>query len=156
MIDRSADGVGVDFATAVVLWVRCDGAVRYASAGAVGPLLARDGGCKALGTPHDLLLGLDRDAAYAERTYALAPGDRLVVVTDGVFESRHDRFRRRRLGIRTVARVIEAAHRRAVALTATRIFEDLEAYNGGRYEDDATIVVASALANVTARAKTPQ
>ncbi|GAB2612508.1 hypothetical protein GCM10027168_51630 [Streptomyces capparidis] len=64
--------------------------VTLASAGHPLPLLLRaDGEVAAVGES-GLLLGIDGDARYPERSFTLTPGETLLCVTDGVTERRDD------------------------------------------------------------------
>jgi stage II sporulation SpoE-like protein len=60
----------------------------WARAGHAAPLLARAGHAEALDRPDGLLLGADDAAAYPVRTPRLAPGDLLLLYTDGLVERR--------------------------------------------------------------------
>ena len=60
----------------------------WARAGHAAPLLARAGHAGPLDRPEGLLLGADDDAAYPVRTPLLAPGDLLLLYTDGLVERR--------------------------------------------------------------------
>ncbi|MDT0268779.1 SpoIIE family protein phosphatase [Streptomyces sp. DSM 44915] len=62
-----------------------DGRLTWAQAGHPAPLLCRGGTGWALPRPTGTLLGAVSDAAYAERTDRLQPGDVLVLHTDGLF-----------------------------------------------------------------------
>jgi len=63
--------------------------LRWARAGHLPPVLVRDGTAVALPLPDGVLLGADPNATYEEATLPLAPGDALVLYTDGLIE-RHD------------------------------------------------------------------
>lgn len=64
-----------------------DGALRYACAGHPPPLLLRaDGAAEYLDDGRSALLGVDPDAPRPEGVAHLAPGDTLVVYTDGLIE----------------------------------------------------------------------
>ena len=89
LLQRAGDLIFVTAAYAVV-----DAASRrltYAQAGHPAPLLFREGtgavvalpGAEAIGGP---ALGLVNDAAYEALTLELAPGDRLLLFTDGIFD----------------------------------------------------------------------
>ena len=56
------------------------------NAGHVAPYLCRDGTTAAVTLPVDVPLGLFADTAYRSTDIALRPGDRLVMVTDGMLE----------------------------------------------------------------------
>jgi serine phosphatase RsbU (regulator of sigma subunit) len=59
----------------------------WVNAGHPPPVLCRAGGEPTLLTEHDLVLGMFADALYTERELTLAPGDVLVIYTDGLTES---------------------------------------------------------------------
>jgi serine phosphatase RsbU (regulator of sigma subunit) len=62
-------------------------AVDYAGAGHLPPYLLRGASLLALELP-SLPLGIDPDAVYRSQRLPLAAGDRLVMITDGIVESR--------------------------------------------------------------------
>jgi len=62
--------------------------LRWARAGHLPPVLARDGGAEALPLPDGVLLGLDPEAEYEETTLQLRSGDTLLLFTDGLIERR--------------------------------------------------------------------
>jgi HPt (histidine-containing phosphotransfer) domain-containing protein len=66
-----------DPATSTLVWAR---------AGHLPPLLVRDGVASLLPLPAGPLLGAFSSPVYEESTLALAPGDRLVLFTDGLVE----------------------------------------------------------------------
>jgi stage II sporulation SpoE-like protein/ANTAR domain-containing protein len=64
--------------------------LRWARAGHLPPVLARDGQASTLPLPGGVLLGLDPDAEYEEAEVQLRIGDFLVMFTDGLIERRAD------------------------------------------------------------------
>jgi serine phosphatase RsbU (regulator of sigma subunit) len=62
------------------------GVLSLVNAGHVAPFLARDGSVTRLELPVDLPLGMFAESTYRSTDVALAPGDRLVLVTDGMLE----------------------------------------------------------------------
>jgi serine phosphatase RsbU (regulator of sigma subunit) len=108
------------------------GSLDMVNAGHVAPYLARGSVVGPLDLPVDLPMGLFAEAAYASSSLSLEPGDRLVLVTDGMLE-------------RNAAHVdLEAAIRETRALPprdAVRALADLalEA-TGHNLRDDATIL----------------
>jgi len=80
-------------ATGVVAHVRRDDgaglSLRWSNAGHPPPVLIDSGGtARLLETRPNLLLGLDEDASRADHDVALAPGETLVLYTDGLVERR--------------------------------------------------------------------
>jgi hypothetical protein len=79
-------------------------AVELANAGCPDPYLIRDGAAEALSVDGMRLpLGLRADASYDVRTVQLAPGDRMLFLTDGIPEAPVDRDEP--LGYEEVARI---------------------------------------------------
>ncbi len=62
--------------------------LRWALAGHLPPVLVRGGVASELPAGQGLLLGADPDASYDEVTTELAPGDALLLFTDGLIERR--------------------------------------------------------------------
>jgi serine phosphatase RsbU (regulator of sigma subunit)/PAS domain-containing protein len=62
--------------------------LRWARAGHLPPVVVRRGTGSELPLPAGVLLGMDPDARYEEATQALAPGDTLLLFTDGLIERR--------------------------------------------------------------------
>jgi sigma-B regulation protein RsbU (phosphoserine phosphatase) len=118
------------------------GVLTYANAGHHPPILVRaDGGVERLGVGGPVL-GVIADAEYEQAQVSLAPGDRIVLFTDGLTEACNDAgddFGEPRL--------IDAAraHRdcSAPALEA-RLIDAVAAFTGGRLQDDATLIVMAA------------
>jgi sigma-B regulation protein RsbU (phosphoserine phosphatase) len=118
------------------------GVLTYANAGHYLPALVRaDGSVERLGAGGPVL-GVIAGAEYEQAHVLLAPGDRLVIFTDGLTEARNaddDEFGETRL--------IDAAVRdRACSAPAlqARLVDAVAAFTGGRLQDDATLIVAAA------------
>ncbi len=62
------------------------GALELVNAGHMNPLLVRDGQVTEIPLDAGLVLGVAPDEAYAVQRFQLLPGDRLALVTDGMFE----------------------------------------------------------------------
>jgi len=125
-------------------YARIDASLRkltYANAGHNPPLLVRArGGIDTL-VPGGTVLGVFSESAYHQGDLPLAPGDRLVFYTDGITEGRDpagEEFGEDRLA--------ECAGRHR-ALPAedmlAAMLRDVEVFNKGAYEDDATLIVAA-------------
>lgn len=62
------------------------GSLELVNAGHVAPYLARDSHVDPVDLPADLPMGLFADSTYRATQLTLSPGDRLVIVTDGMLE----------------------------------------------------------------------
>jgi len=125
-------------------YVRIDaasGRLTFANAGHNPPLLVHADGRVDELSPGGTVLGVFTDSAYEQGEFAIARGDRLVLYTDGITEGRNpagEEFGEDRLAASAVAhRVLAAEPMLQVML------EDVETFNGGAYEDDATLIVAA-------------
>ncbi|MEV4483125.1 PP2C family protein-serine/threonine phosphatase [Micromonospora coxensis] len=103
------------------------------NAGHVPPMLVRDGDTRALSLPGNLPLGMFAEADYRAGEITLRPGDRLVVVTDGVRERNAAN-----LDLPSMLRSIAGLHpREAVRALADAVLE----VSGPTLADDATLFV---------------
>jgi phosphoserine phosphatase RsbU/P len=128
----------VSFACAVLDPAR--GVLSYANAGHPAPLLqGQRSGPRRLETGGPVL-GVVADAAYDEGRLPLAPGDRLVMVTDGVTEASRaaagEELGEGRLieGMRALAALPAAA-------ASAAVLEEARRFAGGTLADDATVLV---------------
>jgi sigma-B regulation protein RsbU (phosphoserine phosphatase) len=75
------------FVTAVVgVLDPATGAIEFANAGHVAPLVVMRDGVRALRMT-DIVVGIKLDATYRDQSLVLGPGDSLVLFTDGVTEA---------------------------------------------------------------------
>jgi serine phosphatase RsbU (regulator of sigma subunit) len=92
-MDRTADTLGLE-ATATCLLARlepsADGGwdVRWTNAGHLPPVLLHAGRAELVETPPDLMLGVDPSTRRTDHERVLAPGDVLLLYTDGLVEVR--------------------------------------------------------------------
>jgi sigma-B regulation protein RsbU (phosphoserine phosphatase) len=85
------DGLPGRFATLLFLSLRPDsGQVRIMNAGHMPPVALREGGLETL-PPVAPVVGILDQAQFAEQRLALAPGDSLVVYSDGLTEAMNER-----------------------------------------------------------------
>ena len=125
-------------------YVSVDAAARkltYANAGHNPPILLRASGRADLLAPTGTVLGVFPDGNYEQGSFAIAEGDRLVLYTDGITEGRNpagDEFAEERL-------LESAARHRALSADdmLAAMLREVEAFNAGIYEDDATLIVAA-------------
>jgi serine phosphatase RsbU (regulator of sigma subunit) len=83
-----ADAIGTDdFVTGLIgrLDLRT-GTLEFVNAGHVAPYLARESQVTPVELPVDLPMGMFRDTPYRGTRLVLSPGDRVVIVTDGMLE----------------------------------------------------------------------
>ena len=92
-LDRTIAGLGVD-ASATCLYARLEPAatgelrLAWSSAGHLPPLLRDGSSTRVLDTAPDLMLGVDPDSERTEHHVVVAPGDLLLLCTDGLVEER--------------------------------------------------------------------
>ncbi len=109
------------------------GVLALVNAGHVAPYLCRDGSTAAVNLPVDVPLGLFGDTSYRSTDVALQPGDRLVMVTDGMLE-------RDAAGLDLVTAIDQT--RTLHPREATRSLTDMVVQlSGGALADDATLLV---------------
>ena len=108
------------------------GTLSLVNAGHVAPYLARAGTVAQIELPVHLPLGLFPDTAYGSTDVVLAPGDRLVIVTDGMLE-------------RTAAHDLPLEINKSGSLhpreATRRLVDNVLAVTGPSLEDDATLLV---------------
>ncbi|MCB5164236.1 SpoIIE family protein phosphatase [Streptomyces bambusae] len=108
--------------------------LRWASAGHLPMLLARDGRVAPLDPPHDLLLGALPGTAYTEVETPLHPGDLLVLYTDGLVERRHGILD---AGLAGLARAVERGAADGLAALADGLLAEVH----GDTDDDTSLVL---------------
>jgi sigma-B regulation protein RsbU (phosphoserine phosphatase) len=125
-------------------YARIDIAARrltYANAGHNPPLLVHAGGNIDKLVPGGTVLGVFAESTYEQGEFTISSGDRLILYTDGITEGRNpagDEFGEDRLAeSASQYRALPAEEMLAALL------RDIEGFNGGVYEDDATLIVAA-------------
>src|SRR5262249_14461448 len=117
------------------------GRLTYANAGHNPPPPVHPRGPNDPPPPRGTVLGVFAEGTYELGEFPIGPGDRLVLYTDGITEGRNaagDEFGEERLAESAVAHRALAADEMLAAM-----LRDVEAFNGGAYEDDATLIVAA-------------
>jgi serine phosphatase RsbU (regulator of sigma subunit) len=128
---------------ATVFYARLDskGNLEFANAGHCSPLLVRKGGAIESLQTTSMPVGMVPGAPFTVETRSLAPGDRLVLYTDGVTEAQNaaeDFYGKKRL-----RDAVSAAGDLDCAGMHDAIQESLKAFTGGAEQsDDITLVVA--------------
>lgn len=129
------------FVTAFVgLYDASDGVLTYSSAGHPAPRLVRDDEVQWLNAVVGLPLGIEKTSVYGNTSLQLLPGDRLVLFTDGITESRSaedDFFGDERLDAALGAPASAAAE------LLDRVVDSVRTFRSGRPAgDDETCLVA--------------
>src|ERR1700690_718706 len=123
--------IGEKYATVIIARIRDNGALEYVNCGHIPPLVVSDGQVQRP-SHGNLPVGLLPDAKYESDHCQLKPGDRLVLVTDGVTEAenaRGDFFEDSRLELAAKAGSLE------------QIFTAISDFCGGTpLSDDCTVV----------------
>ena len=109
------------------------GTCALLNAGHVPPLLVRDGDARPLELPRNFALGMFADAPFHAGEIELRPGDRLVVVTDGMRERNAAR-----LDLPAQLRLIQSLHPREAARS---LADAVLAVAGPTLADDATLLI---------------
>ncbi len=108
------------------------GVLEMVNAGHMPPYLARGAGVTAIELPVDMPLGLFADATYRRSRVRLEPGDRVVLVTDGMLERNAAG-----LDLHEAIKDTRSLHpREAVRALADRVLQA----TGGALDDDATVL----------------
>jgi len=115
-----------------------DGTVVAASAGHPAPLVVSAEGSVEQLEVGGLALGVEASQLYDEQRTTIAPGELVVVFTDGVVEARRDG---ELYGQARLSDVLARAHRQAPAEIARAVLDDCRAYAGGELPDDCAVVV---------------
>jgi sigma-B regulation protein RsbU (phosphoserine phosphatase) len=113
--------------------------LTYCNAGHNPPLLLRAGGdVERLDVGGSVLGRLFRGESYDEATVTLAPGDRVVLFTDGVSEARHGG---EDFGDERLIDVVRAHRGLGAAELQEKIVEAITSFTSGNFGDDVTLVV---------------
>jgi hypothetical protein len=91
-LNRRLDGRSTGFTTCVAVRILPNGEATLASAGHLNPYISsQDAAPREIHVAAGLPLGLAADSAYADAPLALAPGETITFLSDGVVEARNQR-----------------------------------------------------------------
>ena len=109
------------------------GGLELVNAGHMNPLLVRDGQVSEIPLDAGLVLGVAPDETYALQRFQLHPGDRLALVTDGMFERDAAEAE-----IEKLLATLGHLHPRETVQVLTRAVLNV---TGGAVRDDATVLI---------------
>ena len=118
------------------------GTLTFSNAGHFPPVLVRANGSVERLEAGGAVLGVFPDGEYQQDCLSFGPGDRLVLYTDGITEARDAEdveFGEDRL----LSLAVEHRTCSAPALQA-RLVDAVTTFTGGRFQDDATLIVVAA------------
>jgi serine phosphatase RsbU (regulator of sigma subunit) len=123
------------------IWAQTDGTVRAANAGSLSPLVRRAGGGVEWLEANGLPLGIElEDDAPGECETRLAPGDALVLITDGLVEAKNGAGEM--FGFERFEQAAANAPTGSAAAVQEHILQTLRAFLGlVEPQDDVTVVV---------------
>jgi serine phosphatase RsbU (regulator of sigma subunit) len=130
---------GRAFASVVYAELRPDGRVAYVSAGHPPALCLRSGARRFLGRSGPVL-GPFEQVSYRATRSRLAPGELLVLYTDGIVERRDPKGDL--YGVERLAQVVEAHATEPLSEILERVFAQATDFGAGApWSDDATLVI---------------
>jgi sigma-B regulation protein RsbU (phosphoserine phosphatase) len=115
------------------------GALRYCNAGHNPPLLVRADGAVERLDRGGAVLGVVAAAAYADAEAPLRPGDRLLLVTDGIVEATSPAGEE--FGEARLAELARAHAASTVETLRDAVVEAVTAFTAGEPQDDVTLLV---------------
>ncbi len=142
LLRRSRDHMFLSAAIARASVVPGGVALRVSRAGHPFPIVVRAGGAAETVGGDGTLLGLFPTARFEEVEVVLAPGDAMVLYTDGASEARTDGGPE--LGLDGVVAALSGARGLDASAVAHRLEEAALAHGGGRRRDDLAILVVRA------------
>jgi sigma-B regulation protein RsbU (phosphoserine phosphatase) len=115
--------------------------LRYTNAGHCEPILVRQNGQCVRINHGGVVLGVFPNWSYQEESVDLAPGERLVLFTDGVTEVTNatgEEFGEERL-----MAVLEANRTLGAEAIEQRVMAAIAEFSGGHFQDDVTLIVTA-------------
>jgi sigma-B regulation protein RsbU (phosphoserine phosphatase) len=117
--------------------------LQYENAGHCLPLLVHADGSVDFPAAYSGVLGLFSHWTYSDHEQPLKSGDSLLLLTDGVLEAadeKEEEFGYQRLIQAVIASCSDGAHG-----IRQRVLDDVTAFCGGHFADDASLIVVSVL-----------
>jgi sigma-B regulation protein RsbU (phosphoserine phosphatase) len=117
------------------------GTLRYCNAGHVPPILVRRDGSTLRLSEGGTVLGVFPDSPYEEVEAAVQPGDRLVLITDGITEAANRQAEE--FGDERLIRLLVENSALPAAELQTLVLDTVTAFAGQALQDDATMMIVS-------------
>ncbi|MGA2588898.1 MAG: SpoIIE family protein phosphatase [Bryobacteraceae bacterium] len=115
----------------------------YTNAGHCQPILVRQNGECVRMNHGGVVLGVFPDWSYQEEYVDLAPGDRLVLFTDGITEI--ENAEGAEFGEERLMELLQTHRELPAEATQQRVMAAIAEYSGGNFQDDATMIVTAVL-----------
>jgi sigma-B regulation protein RsbU (phosphoserine phosphatase) len=115
--------------------------VSYTNAGHCAPILVRANGEIERLEAGGAVLGVFPEWPYEQGEVLLAPGDRLLLFTDGITEASNARDEE--FGEERLAQLASALRDRGAHELKNRILQAISSFTSGRAQDDATLVIVA-------------
>jgi sigma-B regulation protein RsbU (phosphoserine phosphatase) len=120
---------------------RANQLLTFANAGHNPPLLVHSDGRVDQLSSGGMVLGVMPDTTYDQREVSIRSGDRLILYTDGIIEAEDpagNDYGEERLG-----RIASDHRALGPQELLDALFQDVSAFSAGRFQDDATLIVAA-------------
>ena len=114
---------------------------KYENAGHCLPLLVHADGSIDFPAAYSGVLGLFSHWTYSDREVMLAPGDVLLLMTDGVLEAWNDK--EEEFGYQRLIASVVASRSQGVHAIRQRVLTDVTAFCSNHFQDDASLIVVT-------------
>lgn len=121
---------------------RAERKLRYENAGHCLPLLVRADGSIEFPASFSGVIGIFSHWIYQNQEVQLTPGDRLVLLTDGVIEARR---RREEFGYQRLISVVKSAPGEDAEALSEEILETVRKFCRGKFRDEASLITVLVL-----------
>ena len=116
--------------------------LAYSNAGHVPPLLVKSSGPTLKLTEGGLVLGIFAESAYEQQNVSLAPGDRLILITDGISEAM--RADGEEFGEAGVLETLQSVKQGSPEEIKRQLLADVNRFCDSKLHDDATLLLVCA------------
>src|SRR5262249_48336571 len=115
--------------------------LHYTNAGHLPPVLIRQDGSISRLSEGGTVLGIFPDAPYAQGRTAFEPGDRLVLMTDGITEATN--LQREEFGEDRLIRLLHENRKLSAVELQAVLLNAVASFAGQPLQDDATLMIVS-------------